>query len=135
MRNALVAAIVAAVISAGSAGAAVGLISGAKIKPHSIASSKLTKKALAELGGSFDAASLKRVTGPTTTIAPSTSGSASVACPSGYIAIGGGGSSDLADLDASQPSGSNAWQVTFYNYATDSASANAVAICAKGSAK
>lgn len=135
MRNVLTAAIVAAIVAAGSASAAT-LISGRSIRPGSIPLDRLSPAAIAKLGGSFNAASLVRVAGPKTTVAPATPGAAIAMCPKGTVAVGGGGGSDYADLDSSEPSGSRQWSATFYNYdQTLTATAQAFAICAKGGSK
>ena len=91
MKSALIAAIVAVLVSSSASVAATRYISGSKIKPHSIAASRLTSSAVATL---MAKPAVVSVTGsPSNTPAPDGSipPTAIVAtCPTGDAAVSGG---------------------------------------------
>ncbi len=96
MKSALIAACVAAVVSAGSAVAATRLINGHLIQNHTVPATKLTEAAVASLRGppDHDGTSVRftLVKGPSITVPPSNTdaGQSSALCPSGSYPVGGG---------------------------------------------
>ena len=102
MKSALIAACVAAVVSAGSAVAATKLIDGHMIRNHTIAAKKLTKAAIASLHGmrgqqgprgkNGTSVSFTLVRGPNVDVPPSdtNAGQSSALCPDGSYPVGGG---------------------------------------------
>jgi hypothetical protein len=86
MKNAMIAAIVAAVVASGSAVAATKLIDGHTIKNHTIPSTKLTEAAVASLQGDR----IRLVEGDVHTVPVNSAGHANAVCPSGWRAVAGG---------------------------------------------
>lgn len=92
MRNALIAAVVAALVSSAAGVAATGYISGARIKPHTIAASRLTSGAVTALAAR---PALITATGSVPNTMPGVDGSIPVTtivaqCPAGDSAVAGG---------------------------------------------
>lgn len=100
MKNAVIAAIVAALVSSGSTLAATHYINGAKIKPHSIAANRLTPKALKTISKPTRSALAPKTLAAAVnstidyeqatsdiTVSPQTF---TVSCPVGDVAVGGG---------------------------------------------
>lgn len=100
MRSALIAALVAAVVSSGTAVAATKLIDGSSIRDHTIPASKLTQAAIASLRGqrgpqgppgtNATPTTFTLVRGPDTVVQPGAAGTSSALCPSGSGPVGGG---------------------------------------------
>lgn len=107
MKNALIAAVVAAVVAAGSAGAA------------------LTRSGI----------HVKRILGAPTTIAPGTSGFSWASCPGQLKAVGGGivsrpFSTAPVLVEGSYPlSSTSTWEISVSNPNASTATVQAVAVC------
>lgn len=159
MRNVVVAAVVAALVSSGGAYAASGLISGKQIRNHSIAASKLTPSAIRHLHGlrgatgatgatgaqgpigpqgapgGFGPSKVTQVAGSSVSVAAHSSGAAAALCPSGEVAISGGGVISNGILTGSfpyQPSGDSypvGWVVTVVNPQSSAENAAATVVC------
>jgi hypothetical protein len=137
--------------SGGAFAAGQALIPGSSIKPHSIPLSALTPAAIAALrgqegpqgpagpqgppGGS-DPSKVFLVTGQPAEVAPGTISGASVSCPSGSIALGGGGTTGGGKLVSQQPlvtsPGSSqpvGWVATADNDTSIPVTVEATAIC------
>lgn len=104
--------------SGGAFAAGRALIPGSTIKPHSLPLSALTPAAIAALRGhegpqgpigpqgppgGIDPSKIVLVTGQPAAVAPGTISGASVTCPSGSIALGGGGTTGGGKLVSQQP--------------------------------
>jgi hypothetical protein len=157
MKSALIAAIVAAVISAGAGVAATNYISGSQIKPHSISANRLTPSAVKSLRGKrgprgydgamgldgatgatgapgakggFDPSKLQYITGPTVTIAPGYTGSAAAYCPPGTAVVSGGFFSSVASIGFSETFGQTFHGIWAANNTGISVDIHATAVCA-----
>ena len=136
--------------STGGAFAAGGaLISGSRIKAHSIPLSALTPAAIRALrgklgpagppgqpGASFDPSRLTVVTGVSADVPPGQIAGATVACPGGAVALGGGGTVSAGRLASSLPtvsgpdsSAPGGWSVVAVNDTTLTIEAAADAVC------
>jgi hypothetical protein len=144
----LVALFISATGGAFAAGHA--LIPGSQIKPHSLPLSALTPGAIAALrgqrgptgpqgpagtNGTFDPSKVVRAIGDPVSVAPGQVMAATVACPPGAVAVGGGGSGGVARLTSlplvapgsSTPGG---WAVIADNDSTVTVQAQATVVCA-----
>ena len=125
MKSALIAAIVAALVAAGSSSAASHWLNGRTIRRHSIPLDRLVHQPPAGISKT------KVVDGATVTIAAGGSGVAEADCPNGWTLLGGGGYTDSGVLfESDVATNGQGWQIQVDNagYA-DAASANAEAIC------
>jgi hypothetical protein len=140
VKSIIIAAIVAALVSATAATAASGLITGAQIKNGSIGLVDLSANAKRALkgqrgpagppgatgvagpAGGFDPAKVSYVEGASFEVAPGTAGSGRAYCPAGAKALSGGWvviSGDVGEVfgNRSYDSGGS-WSVLVYNHAT-----------------
>lgn len=139
-------------LSAGSAGFAAGrLIGSADIQDHSIQLRDISPAAIKALRGqhgpqgppgpagapgTFSTADVTRATGATVEVAPGQVQTASVDCPQGQVAIGGGGAGGIAGLAASVPltaTGSTTplgWAVIVVNQTQVTVTESAFVVCA-----
>jgi hypothetical protein len=137
--------------STGGAFAAGGaLISGSRIRAHSIPLSALTPAAIQALRGrlgpagprgqpgtSFDPSKVTVVTGVSADVPPGQIAGATVACPAGAVALGGGGTVSAGRLasslptvvSGSDPSAPGGWAVIAVNDTTLTIEAAADAVC------
>jgi hypothetical protein len=153
VKSIIIAAIVAALVSATAATAASGLITGAQIKNGSIglvdlsASAKRALKGqrgpagppgatgVAGPAGGFDPAKVSYVEGTSFQVAPGAAGSGRAYCPAGAKALSGGWvviSGDVGEVfgNRSYDSGGS-WSVLVYNHATyTDATVTPFAVCA-----
>ncbi|MFL5943220.1 MAG: hypothetical protein ACJ75L_08155 [Gaiellaceae bacterium] len=147
MKNAIIAAVVAALVASTTTYAATGLINGARIKNHTIAAKKLSRKAVRQLhglrgrrgpqgeAGLIDLSKLGLVDSGDATVAPGATGSVSAACPSGTKVVGGGfaithGNDDKIDTYSSGPDAAlTAWSTKVTNGSHSNATVHAYAIC------
>jgi hypothetical protein len=136
MKAAIIAAVVAMIVSASAATAAT-LITGRQIKDGSIGLVDLSakaKKALKASGG-LDPAKISYVQGQPVMIAPESFGTANVKCPAGTKAISGGwgnvGPDDSIHIDGNSSLDSGgSWTFVVYNYNEDSdATVTPFAVC------
>jgi hypothetical protein len=144
---ALVALFLASTGGAFAAGGA--LISGSQIKAHSIPLSALTPAAIRALRGklgppgppgqpgtSFDPSRVTVVTGISADVPPDQIAGATVACPAGAVALGGGGTvsegrlaSSLPTVSGSDSSAPGGWSVIAVNDTTLTIEAVADVVC------
>ena len=148
MKSIIIAAIVAALVSAPAATAASGLITGAQIKNGSVglvdlsAGAKRTLKGqrgpagpagvqgIQGVAGGFDPAKVTYVTGPTRTFAPGEIEFVDASCPAGTRLLGGGYFASISHVAASKTYGDGlTWSVLINNDTSISIEANAHAIC------
>jgi hypothetical protein len=128
MKNAIIAAVVAAFVASGSTYAATSMINGRSIKPHTIQANRLTSRAVRSLRSSG-------VTAPralaaavnstidqeeaTATLTESSPHTITAQCPAGDVAIAGGynevsnGIGFVLTSDGVSPDGTG-WQITAY---------------------
>ena len=126
----------------GTGYAAHALIGSRDIADRSIQLRDLSPAAVAGLrgatgpAGSFDPGKITRVVGVEVGVAPGNVGTATVSCPSGQVATGGGGGGGIAGIAASVPlvaPGSTTpggWAVVVSNQTTITVQAQAYAVCA-----
>lgn len=82
------------------------------------------------LNGGFDPAKVTYVQGLDVAIAAGQIGSATVLCPAGSIAVGGGGFNSITSLGSSGPMGGGAgWYVVVDNESVITVNVHAVAVC------
>ena len=148
---ALIALFLAATGGAFAAGGA--FISGSRIRAHSIPLSALTPAAIQTLRGklgpagppgqagqpgtSFDPSKVTVVTGISADVPPGQIAGATVACPAGAVALGGGGTVSAGRLasslptvvSGSDPSAPGGWSVIAVNDTTLTIEAAADAVC------
>jgi hypothetical protein len=153
VKSIIIAAIVAALVSATAATAASGLITGAQIKNGSIGLVDLSANAKRALKGQrgpagppgatgvagppggFDPAKVSYVEGTSFQVAPGAAGSGRAYCPAGAKALSGGWvviSGDVGEVygNRSYDSGSS-WSVVVFNHATyTNATVTPFAVCA-----
>jgi hypothetical protein len=128
---------------AGTGVAGVVLISGSQIRNHSIPATKLTAAAVAVLhgqrgpvgaNGTFDPTKITSVIG-FVDVATSQIGTAVATCPSGSVAVSGGGFA-VTGLNTSQPvtatgqTAPGAWLVQTFNSQSSTIRLTASAVCA-----
>jgi hypothetical protein len=154
MKSAIIAAVVAALVSAGAGAAATNYISGSHIAPHSISTNKLTTAAMKSLRGQrgprgysgaigftgatgatgapggFDPSKLQYITGPAVALAPGTSGSAYAYCPAGTAAISGGFFSSVASIGFSETFGQSFHGIFANNTSLIPVDIHATVVCA-----
>jgi hypothetical protein len=149
MKNAIIAAVVAAVVASGTTYAATR-VNGRMIVNHTISAKKLTRHAMRLLRGRRGPAGLKGIPGPAgaidlskmslidsgnKTVAPGTSITVKADCPTGDKVTGGGfsivnGSNDLIDADSSGPNTTlSTWATTVHNKSATNATVHAYAVC------
>jgi hypothetical protein len=135
MRNALIAAIVAALVGSGSA-MATNRIDGSAIRPHSIPLNRLK----GNLPTGFS--KVAEVHSAPVTVQAGQYASAAAPCPAGSKAIGGGFGDAAQDGDTVQiagltsapfyePGGSSLWVVTVGNTSSAPLTIEAYAVCAR----
>lgn len=127
MKNAIVSAIVAALVAGATGAAAATMISGRSIRPHSIPLNRL-----AHLPAGIS--NVQLVEGANVTVpAGSSTGEASAYCPAGRVVLGGGGYASAGVLYSSDESqNGHGWTVQLDNSAfTDPATLAASVICGK----
>lgn len=155
VKNAIMSAVIAALVASTGTYAANSLINGHRIADHTIPASKLTARAAQSLhgqrgvtgpqglpgpagpqgvSGAFSISNVTTYIGANVTIAAGASGFASVACPTGQIAVGGGGEGNGATLTDSKPSPSIstaplAWIIAAKNETAGSVPVRAFVIC------
>jgi hypothetical protein len=133
MKNAMIAAIVAAVVASGSAVAATKLIDGHTIKNHTIPSTKLTEAAVASLHGA-GGDRIRLVEGDAFTVPIHSAGEAIAVCPSGWRAVAGGWEfitgSGFGVNSSPGPDHPGIWRVTVLNENSGPSSLRAWAACA-----
>jgi hypothetical protein len=150
VKSIIIAAIVAALVSATAATAASGLITGAQIKNGSIGLVDLSANAKRALKGQrgpagpagpagiqgiqgvpggFDPAKVSYVTGPTSSFDPGVVGSVKASCPAGTRVLGGGYFANITHVGGSQTFDGQAWTVIILNDTSISVNANAFAVC------
>jgi hypothetical protein len=147
VKSIIIAAIVAALVSATAATAASGLITGAQIKNGSIGLVDLSANAkralkgqrgpagpaglqgLQGVAGGFDPAKVTYVTGPTSTFGPGATGSVRATCPAGTKVLGGGYFANIMHVAGSQTFDGQSWNVIIGNNYSISVDANAFAVC------
>jgi hypothetical protein len=150
VKSIIIAAIVAALVSATAATAASGLITGAQIKNGSIGLVDLSANAKRALkgqrgpagpagpsgvqgiqgvAGGFDPAKVSYVTGPTSTFGPGAIGSVRATCPAGTKVLGGGYFANIMHVAGSQTFDGQSWNVIIGNNYSISVDANAFAVC------
>jgi hypothetical protein len=135
--------------TAGAFAAGGAFISGSRIRAHSIPLSALTPAAIRVLRGrlgpagppgqpgtSFDPSKVTVVTGISADVAPGQIAGATVACPAGAVALGGGGTVSAGRLASSLPttagpdsSPPGGWSVIAVNDTTLTIEAAADAVC------
>ena len=135
--------------TAGAFAAGGAFISGSRIRAHSIPLSALTPAAIRALRGrlgpagppgqpgtSFDPSKVTVVTGISADVAPGQIAGATVACPAGAVALGGGGTVSAGRLASSLPttagpdsSPPGGWSVIAVNDTTLTIEAAADAVC------
>jgi hypothetical protein len=142
MKAAIIAAVTAAIISAGAGAAAATWISGASIKPHSIPANRLTARAIAQLHGArgargaFDPNRISYVDSGQVSVPPGATASATANCSGGAKAVGGGfiiahGVESGVDAHGSAPVGDgSAWRTAVVNSSVATAYIEAYAVCA-----
>lgn len=152
MKSIIIAAIVAALVSATAATAASGLITGSQIKNGSIGLVDLSANAKRALkgqrgprgpagltgvqgiqgvAGGFDPAKVSYVTGPTHTFAPGEIEFVQATCPVGTKLLGGGYFASIMHVGANKTYGDGrTWSVLIDNDTGIYVDANAHAICA-----
>jgi hypothetical protein len=145
MKSIIIAAIVAALISAAAATATTTLlITSAQIKNGTIKLVDISPAAKRALKGNRGPAGAQGAQGPagpglsglhyvqaTGTAPPMQEGSAQAQCPSGEIAISGGGATNRGSLDLTAPFGGDSWAVSAFNDQPLSATVVAVALCGR----
>lgn len=144
---AMIVALVALFSSLTGGAVASSLISGKQIRDHTVPLSKLTPAAVASLkgrtgpigpagpAGTFDASKVTRVVGDPVTVQPGEVASPSVSCPSGAVAVGGGGAAGigrvgqipLVPAGSTQPTG---WAILVYNDTSVAVEARPAVVCA-----
>lgn len=151
MKNAIISAIVAALVASGGTYAA-GRLDGHQIANHSIPAWKLTRGAIKSLHGLQGPAGLQgqqgdqgpqgpqgatpplsvhRVLSEVIPVLPGEDDFATANCPAGETAISGGGAtSGGASLNTSALTTSNGWMVDITNQTTERVFLQAVVICA-----
>ena len=154
MKSIIIAAIVAALVSATAATAASGLITGAQIKNGSIGLVDLSANAKRALKGQrgvagpqgpagvagaqgipggFDPAKVTYQQGTDLSIAPNTGGSATVNCPTGAVAISGGWvvvTGGVGEVFQNRGSSAGSWTISVWNHSDSSAEVTPFAVCA-----
>jgi hypothetical protein len=135
--------------TAGAFAAGGAFISGSRIRAHSIPLSALTPAAIQALRGrlgpagppgqpgtSFDPSKVTVVTGISADVAPGQIAGATVACPAGAVALGGGGTVSAGRLASSLPTTAGpdwtppgGWSVIAVNDTTLTIEAAADAVC------
>lgn len=153
MKSAIIAAVVAAFISAGAAAATTSYISGSQIKPHSISASRLTPSAVKALrgqrgprgytgysgvnglngkDGTFDPSKVHTVMSPMVSIPSGSYYKFTVNCPVGETALSGGVWGNLFGSVAEVQTWSSLGQVTatVRNDDVITVSGQASAVCA-----
>lgn len=140
MRNALIAAVVAALVASGSA-MATRWISGRMIRPHSIPLNRLAghlprgPRGPQGVAGTFDPSKVTVATA-SSQVPAGDEGGATANCPAGAVALGGGGlTSGIENLQGSSPhlSGSSyptGWEVLYGNSGSGPITVSAYAVCA-----
>jgi hypothetical protein len=137
VKSIIIAAIVAALVSATAATAASGLITGAQIKNGSIGLVDLSAKAKRALkgqrgpaglqgvagpAGGFDPAKVSYVEGTSFQVAPGAAGSGRASCPAGAKALSGGWvviSGDVGEVFGNRTyDAGGSWSVFVYNHDT-----------------
>ena len=148
MKSIIIAAIVAALISAAAATATTALlITSAQIKNGTIKLVDISPAAKRALKGNRGPAGALGAQGPvgpagpglsglhyvqvTGTAPPMQEGSAQAQCPSGEIAISGGGATNRGSLDLTAPFGGDSWAVSAFNDQQLPATVVAVALCGR----
>jgi hypothetical protein len=136
MRAAIIAAVTAAIVSAGAATAAHRWINGATIRPHSIPANRLSSKAAAQLQA-LDPKRLRYVDSGQASVPSGATSSATAYCSGGAKAVGGGfiiahGVESGIDAHGSAPvPDGSGWRTVVVNSSIATAYVEAFAVCAK----
>jgi hypothetical protein len=153
MKNALIAAVVAALVAAASGTAATLVITSKNIKNGTIQTidiSAKAKRALRGQRGPIGPRGLQGLVGATgpigpagpglsglhfvwahAPVAPNSGGSVVAECDPGEVVISGGGSTTSTWVYASVPAGTHGWLSGIYNDSPDPATVEAVALCGR----
>jgi hypothetical protein len=137
MRSALVAAVVATLVSGGGGALAASYISGRSIRPHSIPLNRLAKLPAAK-GCQLH---LAYVVGQEYVVQPGSTGFGLALCPRGEVAVSGGfaieaevNASQVVGLTSEPMSADAGWTAGFQDTGTTPATVVAYSLCAAGTA-